>query len=102
MFLMRRVARAAAGRPRAGWRAAAAGRRSVAPRPAHTSYRSRVDVDKGTEGIEPRSVFPEASVDPTEAREANVRRFGRSDRSAQHSALQSNSTCRVVVSPRVS
>jgi hypothetical protein len=33
------------------------------------------------ESIERRSCFPDAPVDPTEAREATVRRFGRSDRS---------------------
>ena len=45
-------------------------------------YRSRVEGENQTEGLEPRSEFPDASVDPTEARKATVRRFGRSDRSA--------------------
>ena len=34
------------------------------------SNRSRVEGDKRTEGIEPRSYFPDASVDHTEARNA--------------------------------
>ena len=44
---------------------------------------SRVDGDKRTERIEPRSCSPDASVDHTEARKPTVRRFGRSHRSAQ-------------------
>jgi hypothetical protein len=35
--------------------------------------RSRVDGDKRTDGIAPRSDFPDASVDPTEARSAEVK-----------------------------
>src|SRR5262249_796704 len=45
--------------------------------------RSRVEGNKRTEGVESRSDFPDASVDHTDARKATVRRFGRSDRSAQ-------------------
>jgi hypothetical protein len=47
------------------------------------SNRSRVGAHKRTGDIEPRSNFLDASVDHTDARKANVRRFGRSDRSAQ-------------------
>jgi hypothetical protein len=35
---------------------------------AKTCSRSRVEGDKRTEDIEPRSYFPDASVDQTEAR----------------------------------
>jgi hypothetical protein len=45
--------------------------------------RSRVEGNKCTDGIEPRSDFPGASVDPTEARNDILSCFGRSDRSAQ-------------------
>jgi hypothetical protein len=34
------------------------------------------------DGVEPRACFEGASVDPTEARKATIRRFGRSDRRA--------------------
>src|SRR5262249_3944669 len=47
--------------------------------------RSRVEVDKRVADIQPRSDFPAASVDPTDARKATVRCFGRSDRSVQRS-----------------
>jgi hypothetical protein len=44
---------------------------------------SRVDGDKRTDNVETRSYSPDASVDPTDARKATVRRFSRSDRRAQ-------------------
>jgi hypothetical protein len=49
----------------------------------HRSNCSQVDGDSRTGGIEPRSDFPDASVDPSEARKATVQRVGRSERSAQ-------------------
>jgi hypothetical protein len=42
--------------------------------------RLRVDRNKRTGSISPRSDFPDASADPTDARKATVRRFGRSHR----------------------
>ena len=53
------------------------------PRPTGftQSDRSRVEGDKGAENIGPRTYVLDASVDPTDARKATVRRFGRSDRS---------------------
>jgi hypothetical protein len=47
-----------------------------------TLNHSGVEGANRTEDIEPRGRFSETSVDPTDARKANVRRFGRSDRSA--------------------
>jgi hypothetical protein len=45
--------------------------------------RSRVKGDKSPEDTEPRSYFPDDSVDPTDARNDILGCFGRSHRSAQ-------------------